>query len=167
MQVSEVHDSRQRPFRAHSTPTALAARSAATRVLFDTLQRTVDAVRDYKVQICYLRGASSADIKLTMGELRRHVGAHVTAYHAITAGERARETAAVEAERLRQAYVEGEKQLYQTVSDLLEKIDIALVEENAVRLRSCLKAIETSLMHVMGRAIQLRRRVRNFRPGSA
>ncbi|BBU31615.1 hypothetical protein BTHE68_53490 [Burkholderia sp. THE68] len=152
---------------AHSAPWALTARGAAMRVLFATLQQTVDVIREREDQMRHPSGASADQIGNALGELRTIVDARMAAYHEITSGHRARETAAVEAELAQRGYVQCAEKLYDAADDLIGKIDAALAESGRNAQRFYLKAIQTAMSEMTRRAIHLLMRVRNFGPESA
>ncbi|SAK92165.1 hypothetical protein AWB80_06649 [Caballeronia pedi] len=161
------HASSTRLHLAHSAPWALTARGAAMRILFATLQQTVDAIRRHEDQMRHPPGASADQIRLALGELRAVVDARMAAYHEITSGDRARETAAVGEELAQRGYVQCEEKLYDAADDLIVKIDMALAESDRNAQRFHVKAIQTAMPEMTRRAIHLMMRVRNFGPESA
>ena len=153
-----ARSARLNPGLMYPEPSLSERRARAARVLFATLQTTVDIMRQDARSVN--EACATADIaamRSTIYSAREHVAARTIDYHRVTSGDRAGATSALKENMEHQWYVEREAQFHQALSNLLNKCDEVLQANDGIHalrfhtktIYGCLKEAEKRAIHVL------------------
>lgn len=153
-----ARSARLNPGLMYPEPSLSERRARAARVLFATLQTTVDIMRE---DACAVSDACAtadiATIRSGIHSAREHVAARTIDYHRVTSGDRAGATSALKANMEHQWYVGREAQFHQALSNVLNKCDELLQANDGVHalrfhartIHGLLKEAERRAIHVL------------------